>query len=164
MITTALAATGCHVNTPADPTPAAATGALDELRSLPSLEQTRQQLQAALDETTSAATRLVPSLAWTITDNAESAGCPTPYDQTGGVSAYLPNRLAANAAVSEEQWQGIQAATQAVAARLAATEVQVMQDAPGNHDVGFYGPAGLSLQVTYRGNMVISAYTGCRLP
>ncbi len=153
------------MNTPADPTPAgAATAALDELRSLPSLEQTRQQLQAALDETTAAATRLVPGLVWTVTDNAEFAGCPRPYNQTGGASAYLPNRLAADAAVSEEQWQGIQAATQAVAARLAATDVQVMQDAPGNHDVGFYGPAGLSLQLTYRGNLVVSGYTGCRLP
>ena len=39
-----------------------------------------------------------------------------------------------------------------------------MQNQPGFHDVGFYGPAGLFIKVAYHGNLVISGYTGRRLP
>ena len=42
--------------------------------------------------------------------------------------------------------------------------MQVMKNEPGNHDVGFYGPTGLFIKVGYRGNLVVSGYTGCRLP
>jgi hypothetical protein len=39
-----------------------------------------------------------------------------------------------------------------------------MRDSPGSHDIGFYGPAGLFVKVSYRGNLVVAGYTGCRLP
>nr|CRL73386.1 hypothetical protein CPGR_02708 [Mycolicibacterium malmesburyense] len=29
---------------------------------------------------------------------------------------------------------------------------------------GFTGPAGLSVKVAYKGNLVISGFAGCRLP
>ncbi|WP_367141374.1 LppA family lipoprotein [Mycobacterium sp.] len=33
-----------------------------------------------------------------------------------------------------------------------------------DHDVRFYGPTGISIGVGYRGNLVVSGSTGCRLP
>lgn len=40
--------------------------------------------------------------------------------------------------VSEQQWATIQEAAKQAAAKIDATEIQVMQNNPGNHDVGFY--------------------------
>nr|WP_318546639.1 LppA family lipoprotein [Mycobacterium lepraemurium] len=39
-----------------------------------------------------------------------------------------------------------------------------MDNQPRNHDVGFYGPTGVFIKISYSGNLVISGYTGCRLP
>jgi hypothetical protein len=58
----------------------------------------------------------------------------------------------------------ILAAAKVSAAKLGATDEQVMQDGPANHDVGFYGPAGTFIKIGYQGNLGISAFTGCRLP
>lgn len=52
----------------------------------------------------------------------------------------------------------------AAVAKLGATDIQTMHDQPGNHDVGFYGPARLFIKLGYQGNLGISSYTGCRLP
>jgi len=35
---------------------------------------------------------------------------------------------------------------------------------PGKHDVWFSCPAGVFIKFSYKGNMVVSGYTGCRLP
>lgn len=72
--------------------------------------------------------------------------------------------MAANVAVSEQQWATIQEAARQAAAKIEATDMQVTHDNPGNRDVGFYGPTGIFIKVGYRGNLVVSAYTGCRLP
>ncbi|OBB34779.1 LppA family lipoprotein [Mycobacterium sp. 852002-51961_SCH5331710] len=50
------------------------------------------------------------------------------------------------------------------AQKIGATDMQVMQDQPGNHDVWFSGPGGIFIKIGYRGNLVVSGYTGCRLP
>jgi hypothetical protein len=164
-ITIALAASGCHVSTPQEPaTPSGAADTLNTLKSLPSLEETQTQLQAAMDQTTTAASAIAPGVTWTTDTNAASSECAPPYDQSPGRSRYLPNRIAANAVISEQQWSDIQRAAQQAAASLQATESQIMQNSPGNHDIGFYGPAGLFLKISYRGNLVVAGYTGCRLP
>ena len=72
--------------------------------------------------------------------------------------------MAANVAVSERRWASIQETAKQAAAKLDATDMQVMHDNPGNHDVGFYGPTGIFIKVGYRGNLVVSGYTGRRLP
>jgi hypothetical protein len=55
----ALLATGCQMDQPAQPSPSS-TG--DALRALPSLEDTTTQVQTAMDEITTAASKLVPNL------------------------------------------------------------------------------------------------------
>ncbi|BCP12373.1 hypothetical protein MINTM020_44710 [Mycobacterium paraintracellulare] len=91
-------------------------------------------------------------------------GCQKPYEQTDGRAYFLPDEVAANVPVSEQQWAAIQEAAKEAAAKIDATDIQVMHDNPGNHDVGFYGPTGIFIKVGYRGNLVVSGYTGCRLP
>lgn len=39
-----------------------------------------------------------------------------------------------------------------------------MKDGPGDHDVGFYGPAGTSIKVGYQGNLLVSGNTAAGFP
>lgn len=36
-----------------------------------------------------------------------------------------------------------------------------MENQSRNHDVGFYGPTGVFIKVSYSGHLGISGYTGC---
>lgn len=161
----ALTAGGCHVSQPYEPTPPSATAkALEVLKSLPSLEETKTQVQAAITQITTATSQLIPKIKWETADNADTGNCSKPYDQSDGRSAFLPNEFAENVDVSEPNWAKIEQAAKDAAAKLGATETQTMKNQPGNHDVGFYGPTGLFIKVSYGGNLVVAGYTGCRLP
>lgn len=150
---------------PYEPTPPDdAAKALEVLKSLPSLEDTKGQVQAAMNEITTAASQLIPAINWETLDEGSGLGCQRPYEQSDGQGYLLPDEVAVRVPVSEQQWAQIQEAAKQSAAKLEATEIQVMQDRPGNHDVGFYGPTGIFIKVGYRGNLVVSGYTGCRLP
>ncbi|WP_325334706.1 LppA family lipoprotein [Mycobacterium sp.] len=161
----ALLTTGCHVSNPDAPTPSTdAATALDQLKALPSLEDTTTQVQAAIDEITTAASKVVPDIVWTTATNEDTGNCEAPYDQTDGKRYFLPNRVANDVALTEQQWTDLLKTAKDAAAKLQATDVQVMQDQPGKHDVWFTGPAGVFIKFSYKGNMVVSGYTGCRLP
>ncbi|MEB3032993.1 LppA family lipoprotein [[Mycobacterium] nativiensis] len=150
---------------PYEPTPpSVAAEAADVLRSLPSLEDTQAQVQAAMNEITAAAGQLISSVRWETLHEGSGGNCERPYEQTAGKRYFLPDAIAQNVDVSEQAWAKLEQAAKVAAAKLDATEVQVMQNQPGNHDVGFYGPTGLFIKVGYRGNLVVSGYTGCRLP
>jgi Lipoprotein confined to pathogenic Mycobacterium len=161
----ALTAGGCHVSQPYEPTPPTSSAKASEtLKSLPSLEDTQDQVQAAITQITAAAKELIPSITWQTPQEGTRDYCERPYDQTDGQRYFLPNEVAANVDMSESNWAKIQLAAKDAAAALQATEVQVMKNQPGNHDVGFYGPTGLFIKVSYGGNLVVAGYTGCRLP
>lgn len=150
---------------PYEPTPpSVAVEALSVLKSLPSFEDTQTQVAATMNEITAAAKQLIPSIVWEKLDEGEGGNCERPYEQTAGKRYFLPDAVARDVAVSEQAWAKLEQAAKEAAAKLDATEVQVMQNQPGNHDVGFYGPTGLFIKVGYRGNLVVSGYTGCRLP
>ncbi|WP_292981528.1 LppA family lipoprotein [Mycobacterium sp.] len=153
------------MNQPYEPTsPSVAAQAVETLKSLPSFEDTQTQVQAAINQITAAASQLIPTIAWETPQEGSGDQCERPYEKTDGKRFFLPNQVAANVDVSESNWAKIQTAAKDAAAKLEATEIQVMKDQPGNHDVGFYGPTGLFIKVGYRGNLVVSGYTGCRLP
>jgi hypothetical protein len=161
----ALSTTGCHVPDPYPATPSTeATKALDELESLPSLEDTKTQLQDAVKEITTAATQLLPALTWDNLHGDTTGNCEAPYEQTDGKRYFLPDAVASGATVSETDWQTILAAAKTSAAKVGATDEQVVQDQPGNHDVWFSGPAGMFIKIGSKKDLVISTYTGCRLP
>ena len=165
IVATVLVATGCHVKQPYEPTPPTeAAKALEVLKSLPSFEDTKTQVQAAMDEITAAASQLIPSITWETPNEGSGGTCLRPYEQTDGRDYFLPHEVAENVDVSEQNWAKIQEVAKEAAAKLDATEMQVMKDQPRNHDVGFYGPTGLFIKVGYAGNLVVSGYTGCRLP
>lgn len=150
---------------PYEPTPSTdTTHAVTELKALPSFEDTQTQVQAAVNEIASAVTTLIPAAKFEDLHGGTTDKCEKPYEQTDGKRYFLPDRVAANVAVSESDWASILQAATTSAAKLGATDIQTMHDQPGNHDVGFYGPAGLFIKVGYQGNVGISAFTGCRLP
>lgn len=94
----------------------------------------------------------------------DTGNCEAPYEQTDGKRYFLPNRVAENVGISEQQWADLLQVAKDAAAKLGATDVQVTQDQPRNHDVWFTGPAGVFIKFSSKGNMVVSGYTGCRLP
>lgn len=165
VIAVALTTAGCHVKQPYEPTPPSdATKALEVLKSLPSFEDTQAQVQAAMNEIKATASQLIPSITWETPHEGSGDTCGRPYEQTDGHGYFLPDEVAVRVPVSEQDWAKIQAAAKDAAAKIDATEIQVMKNQPGNHDVGFYGPTGLFIKIGYRGNLVVSGYTGCRLP
>jgi hypothetical protein len=142
--------TGCNAKEPYPSTPSTeAAQAQEQLDSLPSLEETTTQVQAAIDEITSAASKVIPGVVWIAATNAGEGNCEAPYEQTDGRRYFLPNQVAERVLVSEDQWIEL---------------LRVAKDAPGLHDVWFTGPAGVFIKFSYKGNMVVSGYTGCRLP
>jgi len=162
---TALAAAGCRVNQPYEPTPPSdAAKALEVLKTLPSLEDTQARVQAAMNEITSAASKVIPAITWETAENADTGNCERPYEQTDGKDYFLPILAANHVTVTEQDWAKILEAAKEAAAKLDATESQVMQDKPGDHDVRFYGPARLSIGIGYQHSLVVTGYTGCRLP
>jgi hypothetical protein len=167
----ALLATGCQMENTAKPSESAssvashsAADALAQLKALPSLEDTKTQVQNAMTEITTAAAGVVPEIQWLSIHGEDTGNCESPYEQTDGKRLFLPDSVAEGARISEPQWTTILAAATASATKIGATEVQVMKDQPGNHDVWFSGPTGISIKVAYHGNLVVSGYTGCRLP
>ncbi|BBZ82735.1 hypothetical protein MABM_26510 [Mycobacteroides abscessus] len=160
-----LTMTGCHVSNPYEPTPPDESAkALQELKTFPSLEDTKTQLQNTIESIKASIETLIPKITWREYDKGSKAGCFKPYDQSDGQSVYLPDAVASGVSVSEGNWSSILQATKEAAAKLGATDLQVFQDNPSKHDVGLYGPGGLFVKVGYAGNLVVSGYTGCRLP
>lgn len=160
---------GCRVNqTNSTNTEKATVGnqqVADELRTLPSLEDATAQVRSVMTEVTTAITAILPAAVWeTRTDTGGFRSCGEPYEDLGGRHNFEPDVYAAGLDVSEQEWARIEDIARTAAAKMGATTVEVMKDAPGDHDVWFEGPAGSSLKVGYAGNLVVSGDTGCRLP
>jgi hypothetical protein len=165
IVAAVLAATGCQVEKPYEPTPSTqATQALEELKALPSFEDTKVQVQAAIDEITTTAGKVVPAITWQTPHEGTTGNCEAPYEQTDGKRYFLPDAVAVRVPVSEPDWAKILDAAKESARKIGATDVQVIHDQPGKHDVWFSGPTGIFIKVGYSGNLVVSGYTGCRLP
>ena len=161
----ALVTTGCHAYEPYPATPSTeAARALNELKTLPSYEDTMAEVQAAIDEIVATTSKIAPTITWETPEEGSSGNCEAPYEQTDGQRYFLPHHVGVGAQLSESDWAAILDATQHAAAKIGATGMQVMQDQPGFHDVWFSGPTGIFIKVSYKGNLVVSGYTGCRLP
>ena len=135
-----------------------------ELAGLPSLEDTKTQLNGALDQIEKSVRALMPKAIWDNGGNETTTSCNSPYSDTDGKKWFAPNRVVPEVPIKADKWAKIQAAAQQASARIGATEVEVARDLITNRDVWFRGPAGLAIEVAYQGNLVISGTTGCRLP
>ena len=159
----ALLLTGCTMTHPETPKPAASSEINDKLMALPSLEETKRQLEGAINEISTAATTIVPGIRFTDYHGESGLKCDGPYADTAARGRYLPDRAGEGAKISEDQWARIADVAKAAAAKVDATNVQVMKDSPGDHDVWFTGPGGSAIKLAYKVNLAITGYTGCRL-
>ena len=159
----ALLVTGCTMTHPGMPQPNTAAEMNAKLMALPSLEETKRQLQGAIDEISTAATQIVPGIRFTDYHGESGQKCDGPYADTAARGRYLSDRAGEGAKVSEEQWAKIADVAKAAAAKVDAKDVQVLKDSPGDHDVWFTGPGGSAIKLSYQVNLVITGYTGCRL-
>ncbi|WP_405161514.1 LppA family lipoprotein [Nocardia sp. NBC_01499] len=145
--------------TPPDDT----TKAAETLKTLPSLEDTEARLKQAVEQIGTAATAINPALRWAWNRDRATLGCDKPYDQTNGQRAILQHYVS-DTAISEQDWPRIEEATRTAAATFEATQVQILQNKPGHHDVRFSSDDGTTFGISTQQAAVITARTGCRLP
>ncbi len=160
-----LGATGCHVSNPYRPTdPTHASQAAASLQSLPSLEDTKNQLTAAIATVGQQISAIAPTVAWAWRDDeSRSSGCPPPYEQSGGQEILLANYVS-DVPIPDEQWKQAYDIAAKAANALGATAVTVFKDAPNNHDVQFSSETGTTLRFGSQKAALLSGGTGCRLP
>lgn len=156
--------TGCHVNNPDSPTPTTeAAKALEELKSLPTLEDTNEKLASSIQELGAKISAIVPSVTWHWQDEPQQIGCGKPFEQSDGKVILMPFYVS-DVSIPESHWNEVLAAAKETAASIDAPKLDVIHDAPNNHDVRFSNETGTAIGLTSQANTVISGYTGCRLP
>ncbi|MDM2429419.1 lipoprotein LppV [Mycobacteroides abscessus subsp. massiliense] len=143
--------------------PTEAAKALEELKTLPSLEETKARIQAAVDEIIATTTQLVPSLKWQRFDDGETGNCESPYDQSEGKRVFLP-KYVSEVPVPEENWNQVYEIARKTAAEIGATKSDALQDIPGKHDFRFYNDTGTAIRIGSQKTAMVAGYTGCRLP
>lgn len=165
---TALAATGCHVNNPYQPTdPTQASQAATSLNSLPTLEDTQAALKAAIEDVGQRISAIDPTAAPPVAfswRHAESrTGCTPPYEQSPGKEILMPSYIS-EVPLAERNWPRALDIAKAAAATLGATNATVFKDEPNNHDVQFSSDTGTTFRFGSQAAVLITGGTGCRLP
>ncbi|MGV0586798.1 LppA family lipoprotein [Mycobacteroides chelonae] len=152
------------MNNPDAPTPTTeATKALEELKSLPTLEDTNEKLTTSIQQLGAKISALVPSVTWHWQDEPQRIGCSKPYEQSDGKVILMPFYVS-DVPIPESRWNEVLAAAKETAAAIDTPKLDVIHDAPNNHDVRFSNETGTAIALTSQVNTVISGYTGCRLP
>lgn len=163
--TVTILTTGCgdHMGNPYnhDDDEIAAAAAL--LPTLPSLEDTEQQLTTALQAIMDAARAVAPALQWTAQDKRTQSSCGGAFGKTDGLEIDLPDYVSA-VPISDADWPRILQAARDIAAPLGITELTVRVDQPGHHDVLLTSPDGSRIDLGTQVAALVSARTGCRLP
>ncbi|NNH72334.1 hypothetical protein HLB23_21145 [Nocardia uniformis] len=145
-------------NSPTDTTIGAET-----LKIRPALEDEVNALEQGMVEIGTAVTTLDPTVQWQWNRELGAVGCSKPFDKTDGLRALLPHYYSPSP-ISDDVWPQAVEATRIVAARFGATEMQVFQDKPGNHDVRFYAEDGTVIGIGSQVAASITAHSGCRVP
>ncbi|TDZ76876.1 hypothetical protein DE4587_01962 [Mycobacteroides salmoniphilum] len=152
------------MNNPHAPTPTTeATKALEELKTLPTLEDTNEKLTSSIQQLGAKISAIVPSATWQWLDEPQRIGCSKPYEQSDGKVILMPFYVS-DVPIPESSWNEVLAAAKETAASVDARKLDVIHDAPNNHDVRFSNETGTAIGLTSQANTVISGYTGCRLP
>ena len=186
---TAAAATSCsqvddllHITDSTSPEETA--DALEQLQILPSLEETKAQMQSAFDEIIAEAGHTIPGIVWEpATTIGYETACSPPYEQTGGSRYRFPS-YQARVEIFQHDWDAFMTAAYPVSAKIGASDVDGWsREAPtstpspeeldsgvkvGPDDVTFTGPAHMVF--TFRiehsdgDTLWVGGATGCRLP
>jgi hypothetical protein len=159
-----LGATGCHVGNPYQPTdPIQASQAALALQSLPTLEDAKAQVTAAVEHVGQQISALVPAVAYAWRHDESRGGCSPPYEQSEGQEILLASYVS-DVPIPEANWKQAYNIASAAADGLGATEVTVFKDAPDDHDVQFSSDTGTLLRLGSQKAALITGSTGCRLP
>lgn len=160
----ALAATGCHVSNPYQPTdPTRASQAAAALTSLPTLEDTKAQMAAVIEQVGQQISAIAPVVTFTWRHEEGRAGCSPPYEQSDGKEILMPSYVS-DVPIPEQNWrQAYDIALQA-AKTLNASTVTIFKDALNDHDVQFSSDTGTVLRLGSQRAALVTGSTGCRLP
>ncbi len=137
--------------------------ARERLRTWSSLETTEQSLLTAIREIADAATALDPAVRWRWRrERGVSGTCPGPYENTAGrfVTTWS---FVSDIPIADAHWNRLLRKATDIAANLGMDRVEIVADAPGNHDVSFTGDGGNLLRCGTFEAAVLRATTGCRL-
>lgn len=156
--------TGCDMTDRYNPTtPDQATQATENLKTLPSLEDTEAQVRAIIEQIGARVSAIAPSLTWRWHHEPSQGNCSPPFDKSHG-QIILMAKYISDTPIPEEAWAQIFAIARDAAIELGTTRMEVFKDAPGDHDVRFYNETGTAIRIGTLKAALISGATGCRLP
>jgi Lipoprotein confined to pathogenic Mycobacterium len=146
---------------PTDPTEA--RQAATRLQSLPSLEDTKAQMTAAIERVGQQISTIAPtvSFAWRLEES--SGGCTPPYEKSDGQEILLA-KYVSDVPIPEQNWKQAYDIAAQTANTLGATAVTVFKDGPDNHDLQFSSETGTVLRFASQKATLLTGSTGCRLP
>lgn len=160
----ALLVTGCNVDKPYQPTdPTTASQAATVLTSLPSLEDTKTQMETAIVQLGHQITAIAPTVSWDWRREDSRGSCNPPFDQSDGERIELRGYVS-DTPIPEQNWKQAYDLAQQAASSVGATNLTVFKDAPNDHDVQFTSDTGTTLRFGSQAAALISGSTGCRLP
>lgn len=152
------------MNNPPEPTdPSSVSQSADTLRALPSLEDTHNQVEAAILRLGQQITAIVPTVSWQWRREDSRGNCMAPYEHTDGERIVLRNYVSDNP-IPEQDWQQVYNLAVETAHSLGADNLTVFKDNPSDHDVQFTSDTGTTLRFGSQTAALIGGSTGCRLP
>lgn len=146
------------------PTPEEIAHAEAQMRKLPSLEETHQQLTLVVERIADAASAIAPELVWEkkINRSQSPLGCPGAYYETNGTSK-TTDTLYSAAPINDTVWPRVIDEARGIAAESGITVLTVRFDKPGNHEITLHSPDhGNEINIGTRLASSIRAMTGCR--
>lgn len=133
-----------------------------ELAQRPSLEEETARLTQARDEIRDRLAAELGLTAWSERDNGDAAGCAD-FEDSSGVTAFLPSLLLTGG-VPDAQWPQAADLVSQVAGEHGFGSVDVVVDAPGEHEIVLRGERGSLLRFGTLANATLALETGCHLP
>ncbi|WP_161976562.1 LppA family lipoprotein [Mycolicibacterium sp. CH28] len=146
---------------PTDPTHANQAAAA--LTSLPTLEDTKAQLTAIIEQVGQRISAIAPGVVFTWRREESRGGCTPPYEQSDGNEILLASYVS-DVPIPEQDWKKAYNIASQSARTIGATTLTVFQDAPNFHDVQFASDTGTVLRLGSQKAALLTGSTGCRLP
>lgn len=132
-----------------------------QLRAKPPFEDAQEQYAAALSKAADAIAALVPGLTWQFKEKSWR-GCTGKFVKTDGKQAYV--YVVMDRAIPDDTWPQALQIVKDTAAGFGASDLTVLLDKVGDHDVYLTGADGVELEFGTKANTILSALSDCRLP
>jgi len=149
---------------PYQPTePADAAKAVEQLKSLPTLEDTRAKLVTTIEKVGQQISVVAVEVTWSWRREESRGGCMAPFEQSQGQEILL-NSYVSDVPIPDQHWQQAYDAVAGAARQLGLSGATVFKDAPNDHDVQFSSDSGMVLRLASQKAALLTGNTGCRLP